>query len=64
MKCPEYTRLPINITPQEIIDWHDLKELEEDGYIYCDIVKGMYGLPQSGKLADDLLTSKLDKFVY
>ena len=64
MKRPEYMRLPINIVSQEIIGWYNLKELEEDGYIYDDAVKGMYGLPQSGKLANDLLTSRLDKFGY
>ena len=42
-KRPEYMRLPINIIPQEIIDRYNLKELEEDGYIYCEIIKGMYG---------------------
>ena len=57
-------RLPINIIPQEIIDLYNLKELEEGGYIYCDIVKLMYGLPQDGKIYNDLLTSRLNKFVY
>ena len=63
-KRPEYMRLPINIIPQEIIDRYNLKELEEDGYIYCEIIKGMYGWSKSVKLSNDLLTSRLDKFVY
>ena len=64
MKRPEYIRLPINIIPQEIIDRYNLKELEEDGYIYCEIVKGMYGLPRSRELSNDLLTSKIDQSGY
>ena len=64
IKRIEYMRLPINTIPQEIINWHNLKELEEDGYIYWKIVKGMYWLSQAVKLANELLTSRLNKFVY
>ena len=41
-----------------------MRELEEDGYIYCNTVKGMYRLTQSGKLDNEHLTSRLDKFGY
>ena len=44
MKCTEYMRLPNKIIPQEIICRYNLKELEEDGYIYCEIFEGMCGL--------------------
>ena len=64
MKRPEYMRLTINIIPQEIINWYNLKYLEEGGYIYCGIVKGMYVLPQAVKLSNDILTSRLDKCGY
>ena len=64
MKLMEYMRLPINILPQEIINQYIFKYLEEGGYLQCDIFKGMYGLPQAGNIANELLTSRLDKFVY
>jgi hypothetical protein len=44
--------LKISDIPEEIIQEYKLHELvREDGYIYCVIRKGMYGLP----LAQDLL---------
>ena len=47
---PEYMRLPIKLVPNEIIQKYNLKEIEEDGMVYLKIVKGMYGLPQAGKM--------------
>jgi hypothetical protein len=41
----EYMRLAIHLIPQEIIDQYDLLPLVDDGYIYMEIRKGMYGLP-------------------
>ncbi len=46
MKHKEYTRLKITDIPDEIIKEYNLQELvTEDGYVYCAISKGMYGLP-------------------
>ena len=64
MKRPEYMHLAINIIPQETIDQYNLKYLEKYVFIYCEIVKGMYRLPQAEKISNDLLASRLDKFVY
>ncbi len=36
----------------------------EDGYIYCKIQKGMYGLPQAGIIAQELLKEHLSKHGY
>ena len=42
---PEFMRIPLKIIPQEIIETYDLKALVEDqGWIYMCIKKGMYGL--------------------
>jgi hypothetical protein len=38
--------------PQETIDKYDLDELEQDGKVYIEIQKGMYGLPQAGILTN------------
>ncbi len=45
MKRPEYMRLKITDIPNEVIEQYDLKSLvTHDGYVYCKISKGMYGL--------------------
>ena len=36
----------------------------KNGFIYAAIVRGMYGLPQSGRLANDLLRKRLSKHGY
>ena len=55
MDRPEYMRIPFKIIPQEIIDKYQLNDIEEKGWVYIKIVKGMYGLPQAGKTAHKLL---------
>jgi hypothetical protein len=41
--------------PQETIEKYDLNELAQDTKVYIKIQKGMYGLPQAGILANELL---------
>ena len=41
--------------PDKIIDKYNLKRFERDGLVYVKIAKGMYGLPQAGKIANELL---------
>jgi hypothetical protein len=50
--------------PQETIDKYDLIELAQDGKVYIEIQKGMYGLPQAGILANELLQRNLAKDGY
>jgi hypothetical protein len=45
--------------PQETIDKYNLIELAQDGKVYIEIQKGMYGLPQAGILANELLQHNL-----
>jgi hypothetical protein len=52
----EYMRLPINIFPQEIIQAYNLMPLVHNGHVYIEIQWGMYGLPQAGIIANQLLT--------
>ena len=45
---PEFMRIPLKIIPHEIIDTYDLKALVDDqGWIYMRIKKGMYGPKQA-----------------
>ena len=55
----EYMRLPIQIIPQEIIDEYSLMPIVHNGYVYLEIRRGMYGLPQVGIIANQLLTARL-----
>jgi hypothetical protein len=64
MKRYEYMRIAIALIPQEIIDQYNLMDLAVDGYVYIEIRKGMYGLPQAGIIANQKLTKHLAKYGY
>ncbi len=53
----EYIRIPVSILSQHIIDHYNLEPLIHNGFVYAAVSKGMYGLPQAGKLANDQLSS-------
>jgi hypothetical protein len=52
----EYMRIPIKLIPQEIVSEYNLLSLLSDGHVYVEVQKGMYGLPQAGILANQLLS--------
>ena len=60
----EYMKLPLDIIPEEIIQQYNLKKLEHKVFVYMEIQKGMYGLPQAGKIANDKPKINLAKFGY
>ena len=64
MECYEYTRLPIAIITQEIIDQYDIMKRFHNVHAYTDIRKGMYGLTQSGCITNKSLTNHLAKYGY
>ena len=48
-----YMKFNINIIPQEVIDHNNLQDkVTEEGWVYCEIHKTIYGLIESGKLAN------------
>ncbi len=52
----EYMRLHIADMPEDVIAHYNLNEkATPDGYVYCEIQKGMYCLPQAGIIAQLLL---------
>ena len=62
---PEFMRIPLKINPQEIIDTYDLKALVDDqGWIYMQIKKGMYGLKQAGIITKQYLVKHMAPFGY
>ncbi len=61
----EYMRLKIMNIPEEIIIHYKLRDfVTPDKCVYCEINKGMYGLPQSGIIAQQLLKERLGKVGY
>jgi hypothetical protein len=45
--------------PQDVIDEYSLDDPAVDGKVYIEIQKGVYGLPQAGILANELLQRRL-----
>ena len=64
MERYEYMKLPLKLIPQEIVDQYQLLDLVSDGYIYIEIRKGMPGLKQAGRIANDRLEKHLATFGY
>jgi hypothetical protein len=56
MKRYKYMHLKLSDILEEIIEEYKLREIvTDDGYIHCKIRKGLYGLPQAGLIAQELL---------
>ena len=50
----KYMRLKIAELPQDFIDDYNLNnKAKKDGYVYLEIRKGVYGLPQAGILVQN-----------
>jgi hypothetical protein len=47
MARPEYIRVALKDIPTAIIKYYDLAAITINGSVYCEINKGMYGLPQA-----------------
>jgi hypothetical protein len=61
----KYVRIKIDDIPNKIIAEYNLRDkVSKDGHIYVEIQKGMYGLPQAGILAQELLEKQLNEHGY
>ena len=47
--------MQVELIPKEFMDAYQLHEKVKDGYIYIQIKRGMYGLPQAEILVNKLL---------
>lgn len=56
-----YLRVPLNIIPDKTIEDYDLLSIETNGVVYSAVDKGMYGLPQAGRIANQELVKHLAK---
>ena len=62
---PEYIRAKLSDITSKIIKEYDLKaKARKDGSVYIVTNCGMYNLPQSGLLANQLLERRLNKHSY
>ena len=60
----EYMRIPLQMLPPAIVEQYNLTPLIHNNCVYVEIRKGMYGLPQAGKLANNQLIAALAPFGY
>ncbi len=59
---PEFIRMKLSNIPDEVIEEYKLQEkATKNGSIYIKAKQGMYELPQSGLLANELLEKHLNK---
>jgi hypothetical protein len=62
---PEFIHIKLSDIPNEVINEYKLKEkATSDGSIYIKAKRGIYGLPQSGLLANKPLEKRLNKQDY
>jgi hypothetical protein len=65
MEDPEYVRIKITDIPEEFILEYGLARKDDiNGWIYFEICRGCYGLPQAGILANNLLCEQLEEEGY
>ena len=57
-------KMKLKIIPQEIINQYQIQDMEEDGWVYMKIVKGMPGLKQAARLANERLVHHLAPYGY
>ena len=62
LKRPEYISISIKDTPNDIINEYKLRDIaDKNGSVYIEANRGMYGLPQTGLLANELLEKRINK---
>ena len=57
-------KLKLEIIPDEIIKQYNLLDIAVNGWIYCEIKKGMYGLPHTGKITNKRSIKHLEPYGY
>ena len=55
----EYMKIPIGLFPPLIIEQYNLLHHVHNGYIYLEMRRAVWGLPQAGILANKLLQKRL-----
>ena len=60
MERPEFMRIPVRMIPDKIMKKYNLQQFVHNGSVLFQIDKGMYGLPQAGRLAKNRLVTHLE----
>jgi hypothetical protein len=60
----KYMKIPYALFPQWIIKQYELDKHIQNGYIYLELRRSVWGLPQAGILANKSLKRKLAPFGY
>ena len=61
----EYIKLKLSDIPTEVIEEYNLRSIAtDDDFVYVEIRAGMYGLPQAGLIAQQLLEKRLNNDGY
>ena len=60
----EYVKTKLTDIPQYFIDKYNLHDYVQKGWVYFEILNGIYGLPQSSSLSNNLLETHLIKHEY
>ena len=62
LDCPEYVRIKLSDIPLDFVNEYNLRDfVDANGWVYFEIKNGVYGLPQSGVLAQALLEKRLKR---
>jgi hypothetical protein len=65
LKRSEYICIRLSKVPEEMIQEYNLRDkVNAEGMIHMKVVRGMYGLPQAGLLANEVLEQRLNKHGY
>ena len=64
MDRSEYAKIKISGIPSEFIEEYNLQTFAHNGWVYFEIFRGCYGLTQIGKLANNLMCTRLKKAGY
>ncbi|KAG7352362.1 reverse transcriptase RNA-dependent DNA polymerase [Nitzschia inconspicua] len=60
----EYMRIHRRYIPDDIFEQYNLSALLDGDFVYVEIRRGMYGLPQAGRIANDYLRTFLEPAGY
>eukprot|EP00978_Attheya_sp_CCMP212_P015192 scaffold39147_cov55-Attheya_sp.AAC.5 len=60
LPSPKFMKIHQSLIPQEVMDEYNVEQfLDENGYVYVEITRAIYGLAQSGYLANQDLIKNL-----
>ena len=64
LPSPEYMRINLDHIPEDIITKYNMRAYAHNNAVVVEVNKGIYGLPQAGRLAQDRLITHLAQHGY